>query len=620
MPATRPVSSRLLPLCIGLVLGAGCVLALRLAPASRSPADVTTSGSRSPAQHSGSPVAATLLLPPRLDTEEADEALAAYLALAPLPDKAAAAEIAPRLARLRALLTLLPAAHFEKLFATLATRVGGAEAKLRRLAFEVWAELDAPTAARWALAITPGEAINSGARNRYIHTAALAWAETDFPAAYAWACALSDAKLSGQLAGRLLAHRIAWQPAEALALARERGPEFFAAYRQLLFSAWARKDPVTALQTLGGDFKFNDFYQWENRQAIGAWFARDPRSAFDWLVARDSALPEGSDHNLSLLQSLSWSLASNPETARSVVELVAAHPELPDQATTLHQLVQSWTQHDPSSALAWIKATPDPERRAALLSSTLSYASKPEDFFAFVSELPESPARAQRIGDFVADWAGKDPAAALAWLETHPSPELDAAASRVQGALIARLAATDSAAALARWQALPPSDRIASAAPFAAAWSVNDPSATAAWLRPLIADPALSAQERQTLTRSYAGAVSRLADRDPEAGLRLAAATDDPDLRQTAYYALSNDYIATDSNLVPVTQPPERRAELLATIPDDQVREKNLSLLLGNWLRHDYPAASAWLETHDALSPETAARLLDQADPAKIRY
>ena len=233
-------ASRLVPLCAGLALGSAATWTLlNLHSPPPATAALPLPGSSRPAAFPAPPPP-----PPRLAGTKATTALDAYLALPPLSDKAPAAELVARTGELRVLLTRLPVSLFERLLSALASRTGSAEARLRLLAFEVWTEHDAPAAARWAVALVPGESIDAPTRARYATTAALAWGATTFEPAYAWATTLPDIKLGADLARELLAHLAATDPTRALALARAAGDEFFKASQQALFTAWAEKDPA----------------------------------------------------------------------------------------------------------------------------------------------------------------------------------------------------------------------------------------------------------------------------------------------------------------------------------------------------------------------------------------
>jgi hypothetical protein len=554
-----------------------------------------------------------LVLPPPLAAEDADAALAAYLALPALPATAATtapAEFSGRLSRLRALLTLLPPAHFEKLFAALATRVGDAEARLRRAAFAVWTEIEAPAAARWAAAVVPGEAINASARERYASTAVLAWADTAFDPAFAWVNALDDQVLRNELATDLLADLVTTDPARALALAQTVGDEFFASARSRLFRAWSAKDPAAAVQSLGAGLLERSSDSWPVREALGNWFKKDPAKAFAWIIAQP---PETESHRQSLLASLSWQIGRDPATARAASDLLVAHPEAHGRWDALRQLAGHWASQDPGSARAWLVALPDTELRADLVERSLNRL-KPEDALSFAQLLPEGPNRTDRIADKLEAWAATAPDQALAWLAAHDSPEFTPAVARVQGALLANLAKTDPSAALLRWQSLDdPASKNASVSPLALAWSRTDPAAAARWLAPFLANSASHPDARNTF-RTVTG---RLASTDPQALLTLAETLPDESLREELYNTLAQDsfYDATDHSHKPSRLGNSERVRLLSSISDEKTRASVLQSTVRDWLMQDFNTARAWLDANDYLTPEQAAELISQTNP-----
>ena len=638
---------RILPLCAGLALGSAATWTL-LHFRSPPPLFSATPPASPPAASPAPPPP-----PPRLAAPEAAAALDAYLALAPLPDKASAADRVARRARLRALLTRLPVSHFERLLSALASRSGSAEAGLRLLAFEVWTEHEAPAAARWAVSLVPADASDAPARARYAATATLAWGETAFDAAYAWAAALPDAKLGSDLARQLLAQLAATDPTRALALARAAGDEFFKSSQQALFTAWAANDPAAAVQTLGPGLLETPKIPEPLFAALGRWFARDSSAAFAWIVAQPPR--DGDTYNRFLYSAFSH-LGGDPATARAGAALLLAHPELTDQVVALLNLAGSWARTDARSALAWLETVPDADTRHDLIEGCLmsmsAYGLQTEDFLAFALRLPESPDRDKKISDQINRWAGRDPDAALAWLAAHDSPGLASVAAGVQGTLLARLAESDPASALAKWQSLPAGlDQAAAAGPLATAWAKTDPAAASAWLTAQIASFPSTAQKSDAI-RSFAGAWSQmdvasaarwmtdqlatlpaspdasgidqtrgsygnllahLASTDLPAVLKLAETVTDPELRKTVYtsllYETYRDPAESSASLA-------TRAELIATIPDERNRTPVLTGFLDSWLRRDFHAARAWIESHDAVSPELAARLITQADPA----
>lgn len=639
---------RSIPLLAGLVLGAAATWTLLQL---RSPAQLTVSAPPVPNTSHPAAFPSPPPPPPRLAGPEAAAELDAYLALAPLPDQAPAAELVARKARLRVLLTILPVSHFERLLSTLALRGGSAEARLRLFAFEVWTEHDAPATARWAVALVPGDVIDAPTRARYATTAALAWGETAFDPAYDWASALPDAKLGADLARQLLAHLAATDPARALALARAAGEEFFKTSQQALFTAWAAKDPAAAVQALGPGLLDAPKIPEPLFAALGQWFARDSSAAFAWLFAQP---PRDGDPYNTLLYGAFSRLGRDPVTARTGASLLLAHPELTDQVGALRMLAGAWAIKDAQAALAWLETLPDSNQRNHLIDNCLMspFGLQTEDFLAFALRLPESPDRDKKISDQINNWASRDPDAALAWLADHDSPALASVAAGVQGTLLARLAESDPAAALAKWQSLPVGlDQASAAGPLATAWAKTDPAAASVWLTAQITSFPSAAQKSDAI-RSFAGAwsqtdvasaarwmtdqlatlpatpdasgidqtrqgtyshiLARLASTDLPAVLKLAESVTDPELQKTAYTSLLYETYRdpAESNASRAT-----RAELIATIPDERNRAPVLTGFLDSWLRQDFHAARAWIESHDAVSPELAARLLTQADP-----
>lgn len=607
-PRVRPLAA----LALGLAVGAGA--AAVLTPRS-SPIETGAPSGRADAAQTSTPAPGTDLptIQPlgRLTIADADAVLAAYVALPALPDKAPRAQIAERTARLRALLTLLPDATFEKLFATLATRVGGAEAQLRRIAFDVWTERDAPAAARWAATIVPGEAINEPARDRYLHLAVGAWSDLDFDAAYAWSATQAPETAKG-LAREMLRRLASRDPARALTLARSLGEEGYAAAREGIFRAWSEKNPVAAVQALGHEMIERGRMDWQLSQAWIKWLKSDGDAAFAWILA---APKDDERQGMSLLNQVTWQVGNDPEVARSFAARLLAHPDLPGQSGSLRQLMQSWSREKPADAIAWIKGLENAEHRSDLAGSLLDNGSlKADDYLAAVRLLGSAELREQRLAGYVEQWAGRDPDAALAWLGKQSGPDFTRAAERAQRAVIGQLARTDPAAAVARWQTLPAGeDRQALLNSIATGWSRTDPAAAARWFTTQTTESPRYQHDWQTIgtiARNYTAA-------DPEGFLLWASSLPNQNQRLIALNSLANDHFFTNDDGPPLANPlsPARRAELLATIEDPKIRDTVLPNVLGNWLRRDYATAREWIETHDVLSDEAAAKLLVAHDP-----
>ena len=598
--------SRSVPLFFGIALGCGVTWALHSASAA-STATVTIAGSGPSSRP------ASFAPPLRLAGPEASSALEAYLALAPLADKAPATELRARRALLRALLTRLPVSHFERLLTALALRTGDAEAGLRSVAFTAWAEYAAPAASRWALALVPGEAVDAKTRSTYLQTAAKIWAETDFDSAYAWVNALADPTLATDLAGQLLATLIATDPVRALALAHARGDAFYAAHREALCKAWTQKDPGAAVRTFGPEFYAQPTDE-IIRSSVSAWLKREPAAALAWIMSLREEHPDTYQGFMPFI--LERAARYNSPAALALADLLVAHPDDPrpdlaDRQCTLARIVKAWSIGDPQAALGWLQGRPLDEARTRMVESTLDiliYRRAPE-FLTALHLLPEGASRDRYLVDYVTQLADADSESALDWLAAQPSAEVAAVAPLVQGTIIAKLARTDPAQAL----------RLLSTE---------------------IDTHAADGPGRAQLPLVVQKVATQLARQDPAALAQWAATLTQPDLRLSAYFALADyslEYLGKDQP-VPLSQMgswaltnrstgvPDRfsadsraqRADLLATIPDATLRTEPLLFLLSNWLESDYDTARTWIENHDTLSPESAARLLDAKDPFNV--
>ncbi|HEY9247509.1 MAG TPA: hypothetical protein VIO38_00170, partial [Rariglobus sp.] len=522
-----------------------------------------------------------------------------------------AADIQERLARLRALLTLLPTTHFERLLAASVSHGGGAEAQLRRLAFDVWTERDAPAAARWATALVPGEIINASARTRYSSQAALAWARDNFSSAYAWASALPDAKLGRDLSGRLLAQLAATDPQEALTLAKARDEEFFRATQVGVFQAWAKRDPAAAVRALGPNLLEQRNY--DVHSALAKWAARDSSAALDWMIAQP--VPSGESHR-SVLNNIGWSLVESPGAVRPFIELLAHRDDVPNRMGVIQNLFGAWARNDTPGALAWIETMSDIAQRSDLAEKAMDYVDqgRPDEFMKFARLLPPSADREEKISNHFVQWAETDPDAAIAWLAKNNDPGLAAAAQKVESTLVAALAKTDPAAALARWQSLPAdSARGEIAVQLATNWARTDPAAATRWFAQLM--PADPVNNLSDANQSYAlqRVASRWAQQDPLGLAEWSESLTNHFQREMVAEAFTSNYSSYNNN---EPDPPARApyANQLAQIKDPVIRERALSAHLSQWLRADLKAAQAWIESSDALSSDAAARLLSRAD------
>ena len=566
---------------------------------------------------------AAILQPVRLGPAEADAALAAYLALPLLIDPAPAAELQARRARLRALLILLPVSHFERFLATLYARLGWAEDELRRLAFTAWAEQAPADAARWAEALAPAPTLNLWQRARLVSEATGLWARLDFDAARAWIATIADVPLSHGVTSEILAQLARSDPDKALSLAPDGDDPFARDTRLAIFRAWGEKNPAAALIRLGPAILEEKDPKRAVPPLLAAWILKEPDAALAWALAQPEPPPE--DAHRAVLQSIGWDLVRIPGAVRPFIDKIAARADLPGREGVLKNLFASWVQRDTTAALAWIDTLPDLAERSELVSWSLGLVpqDRPDEFLAAVRRLPDAAQREDLIAKRLADWAAKDADAALAWLSGHDDAELAAAARQTESVLLGKLADSNLSAALDRWQALPPgADRAQAAISLATAWGKTDPAAAARWLADLSAGDKSQTPD-PALLKALSPLASRWAWKDPAAFAAWAETLPDETRRQGIIATLGQEFIddlaGADryESYINRPDPPPRAAyaSQLAAIANPAIREQGLTVYLRGWLYSDYHAARAWIESHDALPPEAAARLLTQAEP-----
>ena len=601
------------------------------------PASANLPGTPQPASARPTTTASrTLKIPPRLQAAEAADALALYLALPPLPDQADATAFNARAAQLRGLLTILPSDAFTRLLDALATREGQTENRLRGLAFEVWTEREAPVAARWADALAPSPALDAGTRLAYLRQAAVAWAAQDFDAAFAWTESRPDPADLGDLARALILALASTDGPRALSLARARGGDFFQTNEVRLVLNWSDRDPAAAMRTLGSVAMAERRFGYPYDFALSLWFGKNPAAALDWLFAQPPPVTSLDQFKFDTLVTSGPAL-NIPDPGVVATALLGR----PEQSKYLPLLLRNWLTRSPDAALAWLDTLADASLRAELLefgSGQLAIqTSSPERYLPILVRLPPGEDRDEKITRALGALAERSPDAAHAWMQAHDTPEFAGVAARVNGQLISGLAAADPAAALARWQALPEGtakEKIA--CDLAQNWAKTDPAAAARWFgdqlpaTPSDLDQNILTTLTISLMRSQPGVQVRpndetetelarkltltattraWAQRDPLAALHWATSLPDPARRQIAITIVS----VADERPLPA------QADLLVQIQDSEVRVQSLNELFSHWLQNDPPTARAWLDTHDALSPEQIATLLAQAEKNATR-
>lgn len=594
---------------------AGAALAVfSLGVAVRSSSPPSAPAPAAPAPALSAAELAAILAPTRLSPADADIALAAYLALPALPTDATEADTAARAVILRRLLVVLPAASHERLLSATAARPGWPEARLRRLAFTAWTELDTPASARWIVSQSPGPGIDTKARQNLATAATLLWASADFDATYDWAASLSD--LRTPLLRALLAQLAAATPERALELARAQGDEFFRSVLPDLFAAWAKKDPAPAVRALGTAIfePGMNSDNWALTQALAAWGRAEPVAALDWLFAQTH---QSREDNKELLRRMVGQ-ATRGGSPAALADALRTHPGISEPADTLGWLINDWAEENPDDALAWLDHLPNPAERVSIATEALRRWSSdhPEYNLPLALYLPAGPQRSDEIANIIRGWAKISPDAALAWIRSRKEPEFAELAASIEGSRLGDSALVDPALAVSAWQTLPAGTaKTAAANAIASAWGQRDPAAAARWWlaqQPATFDTARLARpfaQDQTLTPLLAD----WSRRDPDSLLAWAAEqkATAPDLAIHAIRVLYQDfdYEGIDAPDAPAT------ADRLSRI-DDQY--PNLMLLenhFRSWSARDPAAAHAWLDAAEAIPPERVARIIQHMSP-----
>ncbi len=576
----RPRHPALLGLALGALLG-GAVGALLFREATRvdfEPGSATTSGAEISAWswRDSAP-------PPRLtDASRADAALAAWLALR--ADDGGPVDFATRAAALRALLIRLPPASFARLLNLVSTDKDLRDADaLLDIAFRAWIELDPAAAARWAA--------NRREFHHLLSVALDSWSAIDPRAAATWVCLLPDEKQAAGLAYFILPALAESDASAAIALATSRGESFRQRVLPGVLAVLAGHDPAATVRTYGPEVWNGGKGFFQLKKALGAWADRDPAAVIAWVLAQ--AAPDYDPTG-----QLSY-IAVKPANRAAFAQAMLDAPGLARRQEAIGNLLADWAGDDSKAALAWLSQLPNAHLRAALIERALggNFANDlPDRQLPLALALPEGENRRYRLSAILEKWTRNAPTDALHWLEAHAQDaDVAAAAPSIQAAIVGAIAREDSASAIAEWQKLPAGEAKArSAAALVAEWGQSDPGAALQW-------QAAQAWPFRT-DAPWREMIFQWARQDAGAALRWAESLDG-ETRRHALAALTSDGAGNQT-------PSTAALELYGQIEDPALRAEFVATHVRDWLAKDRPAAKAWLEKSDALTPEQAAALL----------
>ncbi len=527
-----------------------------------------------------------LAAPPLLTPRQTGATLAVWLALPRAPGPRS--NFAARAESLRALLARLPASEFPRLLDAILRLDDDARDDLRRLAFDAWVDLDPAAAARWAA--TAGAPARNLARQ-----AAKAWALRDPLAALAWTTSLADDTLALDLAEYAADQLPPADLPRALALIEARGPVFRDALAATLFRPLAKTDPAAAVRAFGPAMWRRDSEIWQLDTALAAWARTDLDGALVWL----SAQPRVQE-----FPNIVARLGDDDASRARLGAALLARADFPVRQATLGELLSDWVEKSPVATLAWLDTVKDSELRDRILArATRGYSAEhPEADLPLVLARAASPDRDSTIAHRLEKWAEISPQAALAWIATQTDASVAKAAPLVHGAILGQLAVESPEAALREWNALSNAAvRTAALGPIVEAWSRSAPEAALRWgTENLIVSGGTHAEWQIAPLQNWAS-------KDPAAALSWIESHADEKVRQGLFFALGgHSYQAL---------PPDRTAQLYSQIRTPALRADFFIPHLKNWLMRDRPAAKAWIEKSDALTPEQAAALLAAPAP-----
>ena len=254
-------------------------------------------------------------------------------------------------------------------------------------------------------------------------------------------------------------HSLSSQPNTA-ALTRE---------REALLETLARTDPKRALALAASEGNWLTRDQLRDA-ALRGWASIEPDAAADWAM-QQTVLGERMKCVAAVLQGAT----AQPDAALRVgIRLCSTDPEpagfyghmlinalvertgnfdaamrfatsatmVDRQSFLLDSAFYQWAQHDPERAYAQLSSLTDPAIRASALKGLIEGRSDfdPRHFADFAQKLPAGADRTQALAISLQRWAGKDPVAALQWIDRgDPDPDFDPgiAALAVSDTLIA---------------------------------------------------------------------------------------------------------------------------------------------------------------------------------------
>lgn len=248
-----------------------------------------------------------------------------------------------------------------------------------------------------------------------------------------------------------------------------------------------------------------------------------------------------------------------------------------------------WAKQDPSAAMAWASSLPS--NSSAAMSTVVSEVAKTDPMKAAgMAGAMSEDARGGAYQSIAKQWAQKDFNEASAWVAGLPESERAGAMS----AAIEGLAVSNPALAATELGKMTDLEARADVAPMVAKnYAKTDVQGSMTWMNTL--DDDAKRESMREVMPIWASA-------DSAAALSFIQSQTSPEVKDRA----AESYIWSNRST-----PPAQLVEVAAMISDEGDRSRATGIVAARWMQEDKAAATNYLNSTDAISPEVKERLLN---------
>lgn len=328
----------------------------------------------------------------------------------------------------------------------------------------------------------------------------------------------------------------------------------------LLFARWGEKDPLSAMaytktMGFGGMFVTGTVMQ--------SWAAKSPQEAADYYT-------------------------ENPGEFR--MSGMMGGRGRGGGMSTAGTIAAEWARQDSAGAMAWAQSLEGRDQSSAM-KSVFSQAAKddPAEAASMLSSITDPDALKDAQNSVAREWGKASWSDAQSWVSTLPADQQAGAMSQA----LRGLAESNPSEAATQLSSIPEGgERDNAMENIARQWSREDPAAAASWV---MSEGSEDAQEE-----SIGRVVSTWASQDSAAALEFVNEQPQGGVRDQAVssYVMANQSGDVKGNLA-----------LAETITDERSRSRAIGMTAAGWMRDDPEAAKSYIETTEALSPESKERI-----------